>query len=71
MTGARRRSLLRLIMLLVCTLLGVILYISDIMMEFLPNIHLVGALIVVYTVVYRWYALIPIYIYAFLNGHFT
>ena len=71
MTGDRRRSLLRLIMLLVCTMLGVILYISDIMMEFLPNIHLVGALIVVYTVVYRWYALIPIYIYAFLNGLFA
>ncbi len=58
-------------MLLVCTMLGAIMYISDIMMEFLPNVHMVGALVVVYTIVYRWYALIPIYIYAFLNGLFA
>ena len=71
MAKVKNTSLSRLIMLLVCTMLGVILYISDIMMEFLPNIHMVGALIVVYTIVYRWYALIPIYVYAMLNGLFA
>jgi energy-coupling factor transport system substrate-specific component len=37
-------------------------------MEFLPNIHLLGLFIVSLTVVYRVYALIPIYLYVFLDG---
>jgi energy-coupling factor transport system substrate-specific component len=37
-------------------------------MEFLPNVHLLGALTMVYTLVYRKKALIPIYIYVMLNG---
>ena len=39
-------------------------------MEVLPNIHLVGMLIVLYTVVYRAKALIPLYIYILLDGFF-
>lgn len=49
-------------------ILGSIMFISDILMEILPNIHLVGMLTVLYTVVYRSKALIPIYIYVFLTG---
>ena len=45
---------------------GVLMFVSKLMMEFLPNIHLLGMLIMVYTLVYRWKALIPIYIYVFL-----
>lgn len=37
-------------------------------MEGLPNIHLLGMLTITYTLVYRAKALIPIYIYVFLNG---
>lgn len=37
-------------------------------MEILPNIHLLGLFIVSLTVVYRSYALIPIYLYVFLDG---
>ena len=40
-------------------------------MEALPNIHLLGVLTVVYTIVYRRRALIPIYIYIMLNGLFA
>jgi len=40
-------------------------------MEGLPNIHLLGMLTMTYTIVYRWRALIPIYIYVFLNGLFA
>lgn len=47
---------------------GVIMYISDIVMDFLPNIHLLGMFIVAFTVVYRKKALIPIYVYVFLTG---
>lgn len=44
------------------------MFASKIIMEVLPNIHLVGMLTVLYTVVYRAQALIPIYVYVMLNG---
>ena len=50
------------------SMLGTIMFLSKLIMEFLPNIHLVGTLIVVYTLVYRAKALIPIYVYVFLVG---
>ncbi len=49
-------------------LLGAMMYVSDLLMEALPNIHLLGVFIVSATVVYRWKALYPIYIYVFLYG---
>ena len=49
-------------------LLGAMMYVSDLMMEALPNIHLLGVFIVASTVVYRWKALYPIYVYVFLYG---
>ena len=44
------------------------MFCSKILMELLPNIHLLGMFIVTFTVVFRWKALIPIYIYVFLDG---
>jgi hypothetical protein len=52
-------------------MLGTIMYISKLVMEALPNIHLLGVLTIVYTIVYRRRALIPIYIYIMLNGLFA
>ena len=49
-------------------LLGAMMMVSDLLMEALPNIHLLGVFIVSSTVVYRWKALYPIYIYVFLYG---
>ena len=49
-------------------MLGTIMFISKIIMELLPNVHLLGTLTFVYTIVYRKKALIPIYIYVLLNG---
>jgi energy-coupling factor transport system substrate-specific component len=40
-------------------------------MEALPNIHLLGMLTMTYTIVFRTKALIPIYVYVFLNGLFA
>lgn len=60
-----------LISVIVCVMLGDIMYVSDVLMEFLPNVHLVAVLIVVTTVAYRSYALISIYVYVFLNGLFS
>ena len=49
-------------------MLGAIMFCSKLIMEFLPNIHIVGMLVMLYTVVFRVKALIPIYIYVFLTG---
>ncbi len=41
---------------------------SKLLMEALPNFHLLGTLITAYTIVYRKYALKPIYIFVLLSG---
>ncbi len=51
-------------------MLGAVMYASKIIMELLPNIHLLGIFTVAFTVVYRKKALYPIYIYVLLNGIF-
>ncbi len=54
--------------LVLFALLGTLLLAGDLLMEWLPNIHLVGVLITAYTAVYRWKALIPLYVYVLLLG---
>ena len=49
-------------------MLGSLMFCSKIIMELLPNIHLLGMFTMVYTLVFRGKALIPIYIYVFING---
>lgn len=49
-------------------MLGALLFGSKIIMEVFPNIHLLGMLIMVYTITFRLKALIPIYIYVIING---
>lgn len=44
------------------------MFASKLVMEILPNIHLIGVFIVSITVVYRAKALYPIYIFVFLSG---
>ena len=51
-------------------MLAAVMFCSKIVMEALPNIHLLGMLTMTYTVAYRSRALIPIYIYVILNGIF-
>ena len=52
-------------------MLGAVMYCSKILMEFLPNIHLLGTLTIAYTLTFRKKALYPIYIYVLLNGLFA
>lgn len=52
----------------VFAMLGTIMFCSKVIMQFLPNIHLLGMLTMVYTLVFRVRALIPIYVYVFLDG---
>lgn len=56
--------------LILFPMLGTIIFLSDILMEGLPNIHGVAMFIALFTLVYRFKALIPLYIYVFLNGLF-
>ena len=50
------------------SLLGATMFVSKLITEALPNIHLLGLFIVSYTVVFRAKALIPIYVFVFLTG---
>ena len=52
-------------------MLGALMFCSKIIMEILPNIHVLGMLTMVYTIVYRKKALFPIYVYVLLNGVFS
>ena len=52
----------------VFAMLGTLMYASKVLMQALPNIHLLGMLIITITLVYRAKALYPIYIYVFLEG---
>lgn len=53
------------------SMLGALMYASKLIMELLPNIHLLGAFIVAFTVVYRRKALYPIYVFVLLTGLFN
>lgn len=52
----------------VFAMLGTIMFLSKLLMEWAPNIHFLGMFTMTYTLVYRKKALIPIYIYVMLNG---
>lgn len=52
-------------------MLGAVMYGSKVILEFAPNIHLLGVFTISYTIVYRKKALYPIYIYVLLNGLFS
>ncbi len=68
MVANSRRLHDRLRKMIVFAMLGTLMFVSKVVMEGLPNIHLLGALTVIYTIVYRAEALIPIYICVFLTG---
>ena len=55
----------------VFAMLGAVMYASKIIMEVIPNVHLLGTFTIAFTVVYRKKALYPIYTYVILNGIFS
>ena len=71
MQAAKSPSRLSVRDMAVFAMLGTLMFCSKILMEFLPNVHLLGALTMTYTVVYRRRALIPLYVYVLLNGLFA
>ena len=52
----------------VFSMLGAMMFASKILMDALPNIHLIGTFIIAITVVYRKKALYPIYVFVFTSG---
>ncbi len=48
--------------------LGTIMFCSKLLMDALPNVHLLGMFIMAFTITFRKKALIPIYVYVFLCG---
>lgn len=54
--------------MVIFALLGAIMFISKQLLEFLPNIHMLGMLTMLYTIVYRAKALIPVYVFVLLEG---
>ena len=60
-----RRRILELVLF---ALLGSLMFQSKIIMELIPNIHLLGMLTMCYTLLFRTKALFPIYVFVFLNG---
>ena len=51
-------------------MLGALMFASKQVMEFLPNVHLLGTFVVAITLVYRRKALYPLYTFIFLTGIF-
>ena len=64
----RKKALLTIYEIAVFGMLGALMMVSDLLMNIIPNVHLVGVMIVVLTVLYRWKALFPIYVYVLLIG---
>ncbi len=54
--------------MVVFAMLGTVMFCSKIIMEVLPNVHLLGMFTMTYTLVFRKKALIPIYVYIMING---
>ena len=67
----KKEGRLKTVDIAIFAMLGAVMYTSKLLMEVLPNVHLLGMFIVASTVVYRAKALYPIYIYVFLNGLFA
>jgi len=55
----------------VFALLGAMMFLSRVVMQWIPNVHLLGLFIGAMTLTYRVRALIPLYVYVLLEGVFA
>ena len=69
-TPRRKHTGLTIREIAIFAMLGALMAVSDLAMNILPNVHLVGVLTMVYTLAYRAKALFPIGVYLFLIGVF-
>jgi len=54
--------------LTIFAMLGALMTVSQVAMQAIPNVHILGLFIASFTLTYRTRALIPIYVYVFLFG---
>jgi energy-coupling factor transport system substrate-specific component len=54
--------------IVILAMMASMMIVSKKLMEVFPNVHLIGMFIVLLTVLYRSVALIPIYVYVFIDG---
>lgn len=66
----RAKKLITLKEIVICTILGTVMFATKVLMAALPNIHLVGMFIIVFAFVFRAKALLSIYLYVILEGLF-
>lgn len=66
--GGRKKGRLTIYEMTLFAMFAALMLALKFLMEVLPNIHPLGMFIMVLTITYRKKALIPIYIYVFLNG---
>ena len=52
------------------SMFGALMFASKILMAWIPNVHILGPIIITLTIVYRQKALYPIYLYVFADGLF-
>ena len=64
----RKRGLLSIREIVIFAMLGAMMTAADLVMNLIPNVHIGVMLIVVFTLVYRWKALFPIYVFVLLIG---
>ena len=64
----RKRFRLSVLEIVLFSMLGTLMFVLQLVMELLPNIHFGAMLIITYTGVFRKKALFPIYVYVFLVG---
>lgn len=64
----KRKTSLQVIEIAVFAMLGALMFLTKFLMQALPNIHLLGLFIIAITLVYRWKALAPLYVYVLIDG---
>jgi len=57
--------------MVIFAMLGTMMFCSKLIMELLPNIHLLGMFTMVFTLVFRLKGLIPLYVYIMINGIYS
>ena len=67
----KRGAVLSIREMCIFAMLGALMFCSKIIMEALPNIHLLGMFTMAYTFAFGKKALVPIYIYVLVNGLFA
>ena len=64
----RNKTKITLFELALCAIYGSLMLVGKVALEALPNIHLVGMFTVLFTFVYRFKALISVYVFVLLSG---